>query len=517
MRTHVEPTAPVRARPAPGQVHRCGGVQCPPGTCDHDGEQKVQRWAAGPAPSAVPASVQQVLGSSGSPLGDSVRASMEARFGHSFGDVRVHTDDAAARSAAAIQAHAYTFGRHVVMGAGRWQPHTTAGQKLLAHELTHVVQQSGSNSSPSQATSISKPHEPAEREAAQLADHQLARVGPVDTLAAASPRPPVAVATGPMVQRTTVGPILDSYFSPFSSPRVWVMEETDPYTVLVRGWQPVIDGQAWLLTHLEHNAADWAARHRTTAGWRPGMSGADPAAAMNSVQHPPGTDPATCRNAFLPYLAGEVARGLLPGGQVLPRIETWELHTCAIGSFVLRATVDAIDVAAGTATVNIWMQNEMSRSSFGRFADQAILSGQATQYMWWHWRVQHRWVPAPAPPPPPPPPAPPLVLSSDLLFDFDSATVLPQARSALTATLPALRTRPSTNIVGHTDSVGTDEYNQRLSERRAQAVVAFLVAQDGSLAGRLHASGRGESEPVDTNNTPAGRQRNRRVELVSTP
>jgi outer membrane protein OmpA-like peptidoglycan-associated protein len=317
-----------------------------------------------------------------------------------------------------------------------------------------------------------------------------------------------------VVQRTTVGPILDEYFSPFSSPRVWVMEETDPYTVLVRGWQPVIDGQAWLLNHLEQHAADWAARHRTTPGWRPGMTGHDPAAASNSVPNPPGTDPTTCRNAFLPYAGGEAAKILLgPTGQLLPRIETWELHTCAIGSFVLRATVDAIDQAAGTATVNIWMQNEMSQASFGRFADYAVLSGQATQYMWWHWRVPHRWVPAPPSPPPSPLPA----LPSDLLFGFDSATVRPAARSALVAMLPALRARPSTNVVGHTDSVGTDVYNQSLSERRAHAVVAALVAEDASLAAQLHASGRGESEPVDTNDTPEGRQRNRRVELISTP
>ncbi|WP_136706197.1 OmpA family protein [Agromyces sp. H66] len=330
---------------------------------------------------------------------------------------------------------------------------------------------------------------------------------------------------GLVVQRTTVGPILDEYFSPFSSPRVWVMEESDPYTVLVRRWQPVIDGQAWLLTHLEQNTADWAARHRTTPGWRPGMTGHDPAAAMNSVPSPPGTDPVTCRNAFVPYLAGEAVRRAplpIPGvppfpRELLPRIETWELHTCAIGSFVLRATLDAIDEAAGTATVNIWMQNEMSRASFGRFADRAVLSGQETQYMWWHWRVQHRWVPAPPPPPPPPTPAPPLPLSGDLLFDFDSAVVRPEARSALVATLPSLRVSPSTNVVGHTDSVGTDEYNQRLSEQRARAVIATLVAEDRSLAGRLHAAGRGESQPIDTNDTPEGRRRNRRVELLPTP
>ncbi|WP_346131617.1 OmpA family protein [Lentzea roselyniae] len=70
--------------------------------------------------------------------------------------------------------------------------------------------------------------------------------------------------------------------------------------------------------------------------------------------------------------------------------------------------------------------------------------------------------------------------------------------------------------MGHTDSVGADEYNQRLSGQRAHAVVAALIAEDPSLSGRLHASGRGESEPVDTNRTGAGRQRNRRVELVTT-
>jgi Domain of unknown function (DUF4157) len=170
VRTHVEPAAQVHARPPSGQLLRCGGAQCRPATCDHDSEQGVRRWAAGPAPSAVPVSVRHVLGSPGSPLGESVRAPMEARFGHSFADVRVHSDEAAARSAQAIEAHAYTFGRHVVMGGG-WQPDSPSGQHLLAHELTHVIQHSGLNSDPGRATSISDPHDAAEQEAAHVAAH----------------------------------------------------------------------------------------------------------------------------------------------------------------------------------------------------------------------------------------------------------------------------------------------------------------------------------------------------------
>jgi hypothetical protein len=69
---------------------------------------------------------------------------MEPRFGHDFSNVRVHTDARAAESAAALNAQAYTIGNHVVMGNGNYLPGTSSGQQLLAHELTHVVQQSSS-------------------------------------------------------------------------------------------------------------------------------------------------------------------------------------------------------------------------------------------------------------------------------------------------------------------------------------------------------------------------------------
>ena len=85
--------------------------------------------------------VNSVLTASGQPLDATTREFFSARFGHDFGKVRVHADDAAAESARSINALAYTVGRDVVFGAGQYAPGTRAGQQLLAHELTHVVQQ----------------------------------------------------------------------------------------------------------------------------------------------------------------------------------------------------------------------------------------------------------------------------------------------------------------------------------------------------------------------------------------
>ena len=77
----------------------------------------------------------------GEPLPDSERAFFEPRFGHDFGQVRVHTNDSAARAARVIHARAFTYGNHVFFGAGEYSPNTATGRHLFAHELTHVVQQ----------------------------------------------------------------------------------------------------------------------------------------------------------------------------------------------------------------------------------------------------------------------------------------------------------------------------------------------------------------------------------------
>lgn len=90
----------------------------------------------------APASVGRVLASPGSPLGPSLQQDMGRRFGHDFSGVRVHTGAAAEQSARNVNAHAYTVGQDIVFGASRFAPGTHAGRRLLAHELTHVVQQS---------------------------------------------------------------------------------------------------------------------------------------------------------------------------------------------------------------------------------------------------------------------------------------------------------------------------------------------------------------------------------------
>lgn len=102
---------------------------------------------AGSEAAATLPMVHDVLQSSGRPLAPSDRAFFDPGFGHDFSAVRVHTDAAAASSAAAVDALAYTVGAHVVFADGQYTPHTQGGQRLLAHELAHVVQQHGAGDS----------------------------------------------------------------------------------------------------------------------------------------------------------------------------------------------------------------------------------------------------------------------------------------------------------------------------------------------------------------------------------
>lgn len=145
-------------------------------------------------PGEVPESVLAVVRSPGRPLDAETRAWFEPRVGHDLGHVRVHMDPAAAASAQAVEAQAYTVGRHVVFGPGHHDPmRSAAGQRLLAHELAHTVQQRGVSDTSAAALDINTPGDVHELEADRIA----ARVvqGP------AGPTPVMSTTGGAALQR----------------------------------------------------------------------------------------------------------------------------------------------------------------------------------------------------------------------------------------------------------------------------------------------------------------------------
>jgi hypothetical protein len=117
---------------------------------------------------SIPPIVHDVLSSPGQSLDAGTRTFMESRFAHDFSGVRVHSDERAADSARSVNALAYTVGRDVVFGAGQYTPGTMAGKRLLAHELTHVVQQGGLRAEA--LDRIDSPTSANEKEAASIAE-----------------------------------------------------------------------------------------------------------------------------------------------------------------------------------------------------------------------------------------------------------------------------------------------------------------------------------------------------------
>jgi hypothetical protein len=111
--------------------------------CEHDKEQTAQRKETGAATGGftAPPSVSRAISRSGNALDSNAKTFMESRFNRSFDNVQVHTDSDAASSARDISARAYTSGNHIVFGEGQYQPNSEGGRHLLAHELTHTIQQ----------------------------------------------------------------------------------------------------------------------------------------------------------------------------------------------------------------------------------------------------------------------------------------------------------------------------------------------------------------------------------------
>jgi hypothetical protein len=131
---------------ATGIQRACAPCASGESTCPkaEEGSALIQRKAEGPSLDSSPDGFHHQLGS-GHPLDTTTRSFFEPRFGRDFSLVRVHTDDKAIESARAANALAYTVGRDLVFRPGQYQPETPAGKRLLAHELTHVIQQGGTD------------------------------------------------------------------------------------------------------------------------------------------------------------------------------------------------------------------------------------------------------------------------------------------------------------------------------------------------------------------------------------
>lgn len=154
-------------------------------------------------PDIAPSVVHEVLRSPGRPLDPATRAFMGARFGRDFSGVRIHTDERAAESAQAVNALAYTVGQNVIFGAGQYALNTSNGQRLLMHELTHVVQQRQTGS-PTGPVLISPPDSPHEHEAATVAASESASQPIITSAAATLQRQPATRITAPIPRGAVV-------------------------------------------------------------------------------------------------------------------------------------------------------------------------------------------------------------------------------------------------------------------------------------------------------------------------
>jgi hypothetical protein len=189
----LRPKASRVEEPVTDHVGRAA-VEGRPDVLGEAGMMGLQRAAGNGAVSSMvddePSPVHDVITSGGRPLEPDVRADMEGRLGADFGDVKVHDDAAAHRSAQAVNAHAYTVGSNVVFQRDRYDPGSDAGRVMLAHELTHVVQQ---RSGPVDGTptaggiKVSHPSDHFEREAAANAERVMSAPAP------AQPAPPAPV------------------------------------------------------------------------------------------------------------------------------------------------------------------------------------------------------------------------------------------------------------------------------------------------------------------------------------
>ncbi|ADW69491.1 eCIS core domain-containing protein [Granulicella tundricola] len=218
----------------------CGGSgsceTCKKSRANEEAKAQLQRSAATPGKGTAPPSVHRVLSSPGQPLDAGARSFMEPRFGRDFSGVRVHHDAEAAESARAVDAHAYTVGQHIAFDQGRYDPGSSSGQHLLAHELAHTVQQGSVSTAPSVLPYGNTPeYNHLENEAEAMAHAVMDRgyvapavshAGPVLSRAKAPPKPVAPTASNKRPKDTSAATASASAEVQTESARDWTNVKT---------------------------------------------------------------------------------------------------------------------------------------------------------------------------------------------------------------------------------------------------------------------------------------------------
>lgn len=457
--------------PAPANLLQrkcgCGNRASGMGMCDDCKKNNLglQRSGLGQSGvSGVPPIVGEALRSPGQPLDGAIRGFMETRFGRDFSHVRVHADEGAGASARAVDAHAYTVGRDIVFGAGEYRPHETEGQRLLAHELAHTVQQAHFSGVVPQASLVIGPaDDPLEREAERTAEQVMS----------ASQR------------ETGVGHHLGRAFGPMlslSRPILQRQEKTKPPLIPI----PVFDEL-------------------------------DP---MIIVPDIPGV-PSFLRGQQVKLSTLRSALGVLRGGLPSPRP----------GQDFCQSLLPGYETAHGGDVDGLCCpQFVRERRRCCRPQDIGLMSFRCCTSE--EVIVNNRCVrPEPVSPPSTPRLTLPTIPRLELRFPnipfgtIESDTIdhfalngdaIPSTGAAALDRLAnqlQLYREVDVHVEGHTDSSYTEDYNQRLSERRANAVRDALVRR-GVDGRRIVAQGFGEARllfPGESNHEE--KAKNRRVEV----
>jgi hypothetical protein len=210
----------------------------------------IQRKPSGAAPTDADAAVVATASSGGAPVDPGVRARVEAATGAAVGDVSVHTGPDSNAAAAAIGARAYTVGQQIHFASGEHAPASQDGQRLIAHELVHTVQQSRGSAGPQAKGRVSEPGDAAEVEADRIADVAMAggHAGPIrqhsaPIARAPSPRPAQAAPSG-RHEATDVGEywvVPDSTRGPAPGAQGEQITETE-FAAVKASWDKVKDG-----------------------------------------------------------------------------------------------------------------------------------------------------------------------------------------------------------------------------------------------------------------------------------